>query len=670
LIAERNSMANNTHSGQVYRPDIDGLRAVAVLGVIVFHAFPKTIPGGFVGVDVFFVISGFLITSIILREMREGSFSFLNFYARRIRRIFPALVVTFIITAVLGWFLLVADEYSALGSEMTYGAAFLANINYYMSTGYFDRGDDSKYLLHLWSLAVEEQYYLLWPLILYVLHRLKISISMSLIILCALSFGANLYATSKDMSLAFYMPFTRFWELMVGALLVNFRLPQQLLTVRHSKMVGTVISASGLVCILIAFFAFDRTSVFPGWRAAVPVVGAALVIASPESAVFNRILANRMMVALGLVSYPIYLLHWPLLTFAKTVAILKPGTSVRLTVLAASLFGAIAIYRFVELPLRQVKNLHRVALSSAVVLLAIGLSGLGILTTQGFPARWAATFGPDVAAYKLSQQQPGHGADSCGALPVFEHVECKSSAPLIATDVVMIGDSHAGALFPKLRDEMLRDGKQLAWLGGSACPFLLDIERDNKCGDDPQKIFDLLARQDRIETVILASRWPLYATNRGFGAAEENDKHFEVSAPSDLGLTDPETILVNALNQSISALEKSQKKVVLYLNVPELGIDPSRCVSRPLRTVPATCSVPRRAFLERTAAVRAIILKLQSAHPQLIVFDPSPVLCTDLTCDGRRDGVFLYSDDDHVSLFGSSLVAASFMTTLKKLWAH
>jgi hypothetical protein len=303
-----------------------------------------------------------------------------------------------------------------------------------------------------------------------------------------------------------------------------------------------------------------------------------------------------------------------------------------------------------------------------VVLLAVGLSGFGMLTTQGFPARWAATFGPDVAAYKLSQQLPNHEGDSCGEVPAFEHAECKSSAPLVGVDAAIIGDSHAGALFPTLQEEMLREGKQLVWLGGSACPFLLDIERDNKCGDDPQKIVDLLAMQDKIKTVILASRWPLYATNRGFGAAEENDKHFEVSAPSDHSLTNPETILFNALNQSVSALEKSQKKVVLYLNVPELGIDPSRCVSRPLRAVPVKCSLPRQAFLDRTAAVQAIAMKLQSAHPQLSVFDPSPVLCTNTECEGRREGVFLYSDDDHVSLFGSSLVAASLMTTLKKLW--
>jgi peptidoglycan/LPS O-acetylase OafA/YrhL len=659
-------MATIAHSGQVYRPDIDGLRAIAVLGVVIYHAFPKSIPGGFVGVDVFFVISGFLITSILMREMQIGQFSFIDFYARRARRIFPALVITCLLTTLLGWFLLVGDEYRQLGSELGFGAAFLANFNYYSSTGYFDRGEDSKYLLHLWSLAVEEQYYVFWPVLLYLLHRSKISIATSLATLLVASFLANIYFTSTDSALAFYMPFTRLWELGTGSLLACLSM-QKLAIFDVPKHGSLALSLIGITLITFAFFAFDKTSDFPGWRAAVPVLGTALVIASPPNLGFNRILSNRWLVALGLISFPVYLLHWPLLTFAKTIAILKPSVSMRLLVVAVSVVGAIAIYRFVERPLRQSNRLRVAAATQAMLLMAIGFGGFLIFQQAGFPSRWAAKFGPDVAAYKVSQHTLKDPDNKCKDKNISISAECKSTLPLKETDVALIGDSHAGALYEALSIEMQKDEIQLAWFGGSACPYLIDLERDKVCGDDAEKLFDDIDKLESIKTVILASRWSLYATNLWFGSAEESEKRHEISAPSNSALVLPEEILFQSLNKSVAQLLAANKSVVLLLNVPELGIDPSRCVARPFRSTPIACVVKRVDFESRSKPMGKIVKKLKEIYPEIVVFDPSNLLCNETECHGRDQGGYLYRDDDHVSFYGASKIASAVVLELKKI---
>lgn len=293
-----------------YRPDIDGLRAVAVLSVVAFHLSPNLLRGGFTGVDVFFVISGFLITSIILKGLGRGSFSLLDFYARRIRRILPALLLVLVAVFVAGWFLLFDGEYRVPGKHVAGATAFLSNFIYWGESGYFDKDAKTKVLLHLWSLGIEEQFYVVWPALLMLVSRFRHGIVAAIVVTIVLSFAVNIHLSGRAPAEAFYSPASRAWELMVGCALAW-------LVGRGWQLQGApaqAASAAGFGLLAAGFLLPDHASAFPGWWALLPTLGAFLVIAAGPQALPNRlILTNRAAVAVGLISYPLYLWHWPLL---------------------------------------------------------------------------------------------------------------------------------------------------------------------------------------------------------------------------------------------------------------------------------------------------------------------------------------------------------------------
>jgi peptidoglycan/LPS O-acetylase OafA/YrhL len=353
---------NPVHSTTLnYRPEIDGLRALAVLMVIVAHAFPTRMPGGFIGVDVFFVISGFLITGIIQTEMLSGKFRFIDFYIRRANRIFPALIMVLLFSLIFGWFALFVDEYKSLGRSIAAGAGFVANINLYKEVGYWDVSSKLKPLLHLWSLGVEEQFYLAFPFFLWVIWRSKFNIIMVLL-LCGLasSIWAR-FSMDVDPAAAFYLSLQRAWELLSGAALSALSIasagkqPQQLAKlnlVLHKikyksscqtsakcapRSLNNVAALTGLVMILIAAFGLDATIPFPGKWSLLPVGGALLLIAAGSQAWLNRVIfSNRIAVYIGLISYPLYLWHWPLLSFAQIVDSGSPSARISNTVIIIS----------------------------------------------------------------------------------------------------------------------------------------------------------------------------------------------------------------------------------------------------------------------------------------------------------------------------------------------
>ena len=327
----------------LYRPDIDGMRGFAVLFVLVFHAFPERLPGGFVGVDIFFVISGFLITRIIFSDMDRGSFSPATFYARRVRRIFPALIVVLIASVALGYQLMLVPDLTSLCRNTAASALFSANLMLLSETGYFDIDAHLKPLLHLWSLGIEEQFYLVWPWLLLVVPRpwfvrFVIAVMVS-------SFALNILLIHHYPSATFYLPVTRAWELMAGALVARYQ------PARGAR--SGLIAAAGVIAIGVSLFWFNSRTVFPGWAAALPVAGTMLLLCSKES-LFNRtILGNRIAVNVGLISYPLYLWHWPLLVFTQIYRSGLPLTNLqRVLLLALSFALAWLTYKFVEKPIR------------------------------------------------------------------------------------------------------------------------------------------------------------------------------------------------------------------------------------------------------------------------------------------------------------------------------
>jgi peptidoglycan/LPS O-acetylase OafA/YrhL len=337
-----------------YRPDIDGLRAIAILPVIFFHAFPMSITGGFIGVDVFFVISGYLITSIIAEEIARGNFSYGSFYSRRVRRLFPTLLVVLVSTIVIGWNMLSAQEYKQLARHVLAGLSFMANINSWSEAGYFDAAADSKPLLHLWSLGVEEQFYIVWPtvatLLLPLFNKSRRTIFFTLAILIATA--AMISGWSNEA--AFYLPFSRFWELFCGAA-IFVAIPR--LSAACVDKADEIGACFGLLLILVPAYFLTSSSSFPWPWAVAPVAGASILIVTQGSFINRVVLSNRILVGVGLISYSLYLWHWPLLSFLH---IEYSGTAtnwMRALALVIAFVLATASYWLLEKPFRS-KSRH------------------------------------------------------------------------------------------------------------------------------------------------------------------------------------------------------------------------------------------------------------------------------------------------------------------------
>ena len=334
VIADRNS----SRTALQHRTDIDGLRGIAVLSVVACHAFPSTLRSGFVGVDIFFVISGFLITSIILNDIANDRFSFREFYARRIKRIFPALAVVLAACLVAGALLLLPEDFRLLGKHAVAAVGFLSNFALWQEANYFDVAAESKILLHLWSLGIEEQYYLLWPLLIWTASRLRLNLFTLFLAIFAASLALCVKWTPLNQVAAFYSPASRFWELAAGSILAQLTLSTPRAAVFIETTIANVISSvvfdrgavdkekiyrdflslAAFGLITSSVFVITRRHEFPGWWALLPVFGAYLAINAGPQAMLNRLLlTNRILVWIGLVSYPLYLWHWPLLVFAR-----------------------------------------------------------------------------------------------------------------------------------------------------------------------------------------------------------------------------------------------------------------------------------------------------------------------------------------------------------------
>jgi peptidoglycan/LPS O-acetylase OafA/YrhL len=381
-----------------YRPDVDGLRALAIVPVVAFHAFPSIAPGGFVGVDVFFVISGYLISSIIFGGLERGRFSLRRFYIRRIKRIFPALVLVLFTCLVWGWFGLFSDDYALVGKHVAGGAGFIANFLYWNEAGYFDFASETKPLLHLWSLGIEEQFYLIWPSLLLLCWHRGVPLAAVIAVLFAVSFGVNVVQVRSDEVAAFYAPWTRLWELLLGSGLAYLSRPrvmvragvgwQSIVYVSPAPALRHAASAAGLLAVLAAVALFSADTSFPGWRAALPAGGTLLILAAGPEAWLNRyVLSRRALVWIGLISYPLYLWHWPLLSFARIAEAGTPPAATRIAIVAVSVVLAWATYALVERRIRFRPTGRAVVPALCALTFAAGLGGYVTYAAAGFVDR-------------------------------------------------------------------------------------------------------------------------------------------------------------------------------------------------------------------------------------------------------------------------------------------
>ncbi len=623
-----------------YRADIDGLRAVAVLSVLGFHAFPSLFPGGFVGVDVFFVISGYLITRILRDEMQHGGIRIGDFYARRVLRIFPALLVVLAACILTGWYTLLAGEYQQLGKHVAAGASFLSNLALWQEAGYFDVLSEKKPLLHLWSLGIEEQFYIAWPLVLWWFSKRRfMPVWITGLALASLAF--SVFEVGHDRTQAFYSPLSRAWELLVGAMLAFGVFGQALASPRALRL---QLPCWGLALIAVSVFALRAHDPFPGLLALLPVLGAALVIAPSTRNPGMKLLSNRVMVSIGKISYCLYLWHWPLLSFARIFGNAEPTWPVRTGLLAASFLLATLTYWLIEKPVRKLPRRWAVTgLLAGMVFVA--LLGKNIYDREGLERiRYKTMFTVDADAARdfVDWEKTGLITDfDCKRPFLFpERQYCLTQHLDRPVTAAVIGDSHAFHAYWGLAQSLDARGDNLTAIGRGACvPFLGYVrgQDPDKCQPHIDAMLHYAAETPGIHRVLLVFRGR-YLPN---DAPPENVKSF-----------------ADALDRTLKLLLSSHKSVSYFLPVVEAGFDPRLCIGQlPLgREAPVACEISRRADSDASALMRSTVLQVLQHYPQVQVIDPNDALCDDRVCPMVRDGHSMFKDQNHLSYSGSMLV--------------
>jgi peptidoglycan/LPS O-acetylase OafA/YrhL len=619
-----------------YRPDIDGLRAVAVLSVVLFHAFPALLPGGFIGVDVFFVISGFLISSILLRELQQGQYSVAGFYARRVKRIFPSLLAVMLACLAFGWYALFPDEYQQLGKHVAGGAGFAANFFYWAQVGYFDTAAHTKPLLHLWSLGIEEQFYIAWPAVLLLAWRRRANLVAVTASLALLSFLLNVAGITHHGTATYYSPLSRAWELLAGALLA---------CAAHGKPVhartGAQANAAALAGVaLLAFgLALTKAEHFPGWRALVPVGAAVLLIGAGPRAWLNRaVLGNPLAVWFGLISYPLYLWHWPLLSFAQIVEGHLPAPRIRIAAVGAAIVLAWLSYRLLERPLRRLTG-RRAAIAVAllcVLMAAAGLAGGWLFQREGLPQR--APVQENLANQKaLVIVEDRASAAACRKRYGFatDYEYCLLAYPDREPTVVMLGDSHGYHVVAGLTRYYKSRGENLLYLG-TRHPYWGLPPRGDPYQMATQPMLELALRTPSIRTVIFSTHVRL----------------------------DPEwKELVDASRETYRRFLAKGMHVIVMEDIPVLPFDPRTCIKRAGVASSATtspCAIPRSEWDRQIARNELVRQENARLFPQIEYFRSSDALCDERECRAMIDGRLMYRDKDHLSYDGDLRVGEYF----------
>lgn len=678
-----------------YRREIDGLRALAVLSVVLYHAFPSVLKGGFIGVDVFFVISGYLITRIIFEQLDNKTFSFTSFFGRRVRRIFPALILVMTASLIFGWFALLADEYAQLGKHIASGAAFIINFILVNESGYFDNAAETKPMLHLWSLAVEEQFYIIWPLMLWLAWKKKFNLLTITIVVAIASFVLNLkFVESKPIE-TFFWPVGRIWELLSGSVLAWFMLykRESLSTIKlwldeiivrvmysreeksDGKTVSNLMSLVGILILAFGIFRINKDIAFPGMWALFPVSGALLIIAAGSKAWLNRaLLMNPVAVWFGLISYPLYLWHWPILSFLHVVEGHIPSREVRLIAVITSIVLAWITWLIIETYFRSSKNARHKAIFLYVAMFLLATVAFFTYNQKGFPER-ASISALAKAQVDISFTRPKHSnLEFCSNITKSTYCISDVSEPTVA----ILGDSHALATYDGLNDYIQEKGQQLILLGHSGCPPFIEIERINKkgeklgCAKAMSRWLEYISKSENIKTVFLTARAAYYYNSDGFGIDANRQDPRPITSTRSPTITDTAEILTNSIRRTLDVLAQSNKQVVYLHDVPELGFNIKDCLpSHPFNHSQVnnrTCRLNRTDFEQRYGNYEILVNNILSEYPNAQSLRLSDPLCDDHFCYGKLQDTYLYRDDDHLSKAGSKFVFEALKPQLNSLF--
>lgn len=631
-------MVRGARAGVRFRPDIEGLRAVAIIPVVAYHASGNLVPGGFIGVDVFFVISGFLISKIILDGTRAGSFSYSSFYRRRIRRIFPALFFMLSVVSLLAFFILLPPALKEFGKTLAATTLFVSNMEFYRLSGYFEGAAEFKPLLHTWSLAVEEQFYIIFPLVLMATKRwFKGRYLIVVLASAAISLLMSAWLVMRSPNAAFYLGPTRAFELMMGAILALNVLPQL-----SNHVAREIVAAAGIGLIVVCVFAFNRNALFPGPSAFLPCLGAAAVIYSGQagSSATAKALSLPVIRFIGAISYSLYLWHWPILSLARNYYFGDVTPFQTACAVAVAVVMAIFSWRFVERPFRSGERRDKPIFGvAAAVMTGVVMLSAAMFFSSGFPERFSE------ASKRLFRYSDdfNHRRPQCNSLPgqdISYASNCYYGAPGAQTIVAVWGDSHGSELAAAL-GEVLGSGRSVMEITSSGCPPALDfstVEYPNCAAHNRDTLTNLL-RDRRVHSVILIAYYSWYL-EKGSGFLSGFKKavaalvaagkqvivvyptpEFSYPAPDALGLMVAHGFPAENFHISLSQYRKENAKVIAELD-----------------TVTATFGLPRVATQD--------------------------VFCGQQYCQAYDGRDVLFFDKHHMSVSGARKLVASIMPLL------
>lgn len=645
-----------------YRSDIDGLRAIAVLSVVFFHAGIEQASGGFVGVDVFFVISGYLICTLIIDQTRRGTFVFRKFWLRRVRRLFPALFVVMSVAAIAFYFVYPPNYYREFGQSLVAQSFFFSNVFFFLDSDYFAAAAETKPLLHTWSLSVEEQFYLLFPAFIYFglrrgrswLARVGIPV---VLVSFLLSIGGGYFAPTAG----FYLLPTRIWQLGIGAILAFLVARNQ--SRREPSATDEWIALGGLVCIALAVVRFDNDTPFPSYTAALPCLGAAGIIWANRWGMtrVGTALSFQPLVFIGLVSYSLYLWHWVALVFNRALHPLPPSLASNLATLALAGIVSVLSYLYVERPVRRNpalftnRRLFVGALSGSGALITIGAA---IALSDGMPWRLDPSI---LAEYDDAIHITAH-KDHCHRAFDERPTDFMCASAGLKSDstppLVVWGDSHALSLLPVLERASETTGMEFAFATYGGCPSVWNMRRVNRrrshqCREFNDAVLHFVS-ENRVRSVLLISRFSTYI--KGNDLFERGEKQPFITNDSTNGTIDPRSAFREfkaEFSSMVDELVGAGVKVFVVLDVPNMNVNVSDYfLKMSILNEEPTYRRPRAEIDERIRELRDFL-----ESQDVVLLDFTDHFCSENHCPAFEDGVPLYRDDDHLSVFGA-------MTTL------
>ncbi len=630
----------------------------------------------------FFVISGFLISTLIFGNLDTGSFTFAEFYARRIKRIFPALLLVLSACYVLGWFALLGYEFEQLGKHIAGGAGFVANFVLWGESGYFDHTSDTKPLLHLWSLGIEEQFYILFPPLVFLFAKYRLKFWPLLLFLFVTSFGLNIALAPSHNVADFYSPGTRFWELMIGSLLawvMLYRKEFVAAAILNHALRRHCLSLLGLGFIAAALWMITRTTLFPGWWALLPTLGAALIIVAGPQAWPNRtFLSHPLVVWFGLISFPLYLWHWPLLAFAHIGAGARPPVEIRILAILFSLLLAWLTYRFLERPIRGSKN-HKPYVLSLCLLMGL-IAGAGLWTQHRLhrmPLRQIDVLSIQANDMHAMEKKILEQDDSCQRLLNIDPTNMICKAKSAAPDIMVLGDSTASSFnYAALTGRVPVDTLLISRPG--CLPFVdfvnygagETLKEKTFCNRMTQGAIQDLDRLASIHTVVLVSSGSLFIRG-GFGSKqnEQDWSKYKITKADGHYVGSRKEAFVDGYSGTIQRLLETGRHVILVKEMPELEVSTVDCLAARsglafLPKNPADCRTARPKLADWQSEYDSAIAEIAQKNPGLLIYDPFSLVCDAQFCYGAREGRVYYYDSHHLGLEGSELVWRDFLPWL------